>query len=1043
MRKIITLLIGIIYLTSNLFSQNLDYDNNSRWFWGLNAGGTWHTSDVQIKTGYGLGLTVGRSLNYDYGKSVSFDIRGRALYGEWKGQDRKRSNYFMEDDVLSSGDINYKDSLGYAFRNFNTDVGRLSIEFVMHLNSIKERTGIDPYIFAGIGYSWYRAHGNYLKTNDNDSDDIGMYDFASWDEKLTNKEYIGLKDNSDETILNGSSKGKKNVNLLPSVGFGIGYQVAPRFSVGFEHKTTFTRMDDFDGLVNQNSIIKNDWYHYSSLYLRFYVKPSKKNRTNSTAPPHSNNQVIDQNDDMQPPRVNFTSPYKPGTTTNISTHGVRADIKNVYDGQDVTFSHNGRESSNFKFNPSTRTFEAQVTLREGENTFEVTGRNVYGTDRQTTTLIYQKPDPVAPIVRFQNPASTPRTVTTSTFSMEATVLNVDQKNQIKLELNGNEQTNFSFNSITKKTRATLNLKQGFNIVQLTGTNEVGTDNQITVLIYNPNYIAPNSSRQAPVVYFTNPSTSPYTSHATTMTLDAKVLHVSNKQNVVFKQNGQINNNFNFNASNNDFRASVNLNSGQNVFEIVGTNPDGSAQATTIIVYERAAYNPPVVTITNPNQNPYTASQESLNFTATVWNVTSKNQVEVKINGQPTSNFTFNNATVQANIRLANGSTNIEVKGTNQDGTDQKNTTVIFRKPTVQNPRPPVVTITNPSQNPQTTTQENLNLTATVLNVTSKNQVEVKVNGQKTTNFTFNNSIVQATISLPSGTSTIEVKGTNQDGMDQKQTVVSYRKAASQAPALPVVEFVKPSKGLESSKTETYFILANVRYVDQVSGVEVKLNDVTLSRVDFNPTSAVLKFSVALKDGSNVISISGTNAAGTTSKSTTIFYLKEQKPEIVFTNPARCPASFNVGGARIEGYISYVNSAKEVTFKIDGKEIYNAQTEMKDGKLKFLVPMTVSATKATTTISVEAKNSGGNDVKTCVIRPIKPTVKPSKPTAPNVVKPTSPIKPNRQKEPTKVPAKVPATRQPTITIPDRTPTVNPNEGGTREEPPRTGTVTPRP
>lgn len=1039
MRKIITLLIGILYLTTNLFSQNLDYDNNSRWFWGLNAGGTWHTSDVQIKSGFGLGLTVGRSFNYDYGKNVSFDIRGRALYGEWKGQDRKRSNYFMEDDVLSSGDINYKDSLGYAFRNFNTDVGRLSIELVMHLNSVKERTGIDPYIFAGIGYSWYRANGNYLKTNDNNSDDIEMYDYASWDEKLTNKEYIALKDNSDETILNGSSKSKKNVSLLPSVGFGIGYQVAPRFSVGFEHKTTFTRADDFDGLVNQNSIIKNDLYHYSSIYLRFYVKPGKKHRTNPTAPTHTNNQVINRNDDMQPPRVNFTSPFKPGTTTNVSTYGVRGDITNVYDAQDVTFSHNGRESSNFKFNPSTRAFEAQVTLNEGENTFEVTGRNVYGTDRQSTTVIYKKPDPVPPIVTFQNPSSTPVTVTTNTFTLEATVLNVDQKNQIKIGLNGHDQADFSFNSTSKKTRATVTLKQGVNVVQITGVNEVGTDSKNTVLIYNPNYIAPNSSRQAPVVYFTNPSSSPYTSYATTMILDAKVLHVMNKQNVVFKQNGQINNNFNYNASNNDFRASVNLNSGQNVFEIIGTNPDGSAQATALIIYERAAYNPPVVTITNPNQNPYTASNESLNFTATVFNVTSKNQVEVKINGQPTTNFTFSNAIVQANIRLANGSTNIEVRGTNQDGTDQKNTTVIYRKATVQNPQPPIVTITSPSQNPFTATQENLNFTAIVKNVTSKNQVEVKINGQKTTNFTFNNTVVQASMTLPSGTTTIEVKGTNQDGVDQKQTVVSFRKAVTQAPVLPVVEFTNPSTGTESTTNPTYFVRGNVRYVSDESGVEVIVNGVKITRVDFNPATAALQFSAALKEGQNAISVTGTNTAGTTSKSTTILYIKEQKPEIVFTNPARCPASFNVGNAKIEGTISNVNSAKEVTFKIDGKVVYNTQTEIKDGKLKFAIPITVSIAKETITVSVEAKNSGGSDLKTCVIRPIRPTVKPSKTAPPTIVKPTTPVKPGKQKEN----IEKPATRQPTIPVPGRTPTVDPNAGGTREEPSRNGTTTPLP
>ena len=100
MRKIITLLICIFYLSTSLFSQDLDYDNNSRWFWGLNAGGTWHTTDVQIKSNFGLGLTVGRSFNYDYGKKLSFDVRGRLLYGDWVGIDRKRTDFTVPNDAF-------------------------------------------------------------------------------------------------------------------------------------------------------------------------------------------------------------------------------------------------------------------------------------------------------------------------------------------------------------------------------------------------------------------------------------------------------------------------------------------------------------------------------------------------------------------------------------------------------------------------------------------------------------------------------------------------------------------------------------------------------------------------------------------------------------------------------------------------------------------------------------------------------------------------------------------------------------------------------
>lgn len=920
MKRIITLLIGIFYLTTNLHGQDLGYDNNSRWFWGLNAGGTWQTTDVKNRTDFGFGFTVGRSLNYDYGKKVSFDIRARGLFGNWIGQDKTRSGFTIPNEALSSGETNYKDSLGFAFRNFNTAVSRLSIELVMHFNSVRENTKIDPYIFGGIGYTWYRAKGNYL------NDDSQMYDFASWGEKLNKTEYDELQDISYETILDGSSSGKRNVQLMPSAGFGVGYQFAPRFSMGIEHKTTFTGLDNFDGLVNQNSLIKNDWYHYTSLYLRFYVKTAKRNRTNVTT--NSSNYTPDRNDEMQPPRVVFTNPSSPGTTTNVSSYGVRADIFNVYDRQDVTFSHNGNKVSTFTYNPSTRKFESQVNLTEGENTFEVSGRNVYGLDRQTTTIIYKKPDPVPPIVSFQNPPYSPIIVTSNVFELDATVLNVDQKSQVRMQLNGTDVNNFTFNATSKKTRATLNLNYGNNVVQLTGTNIVGMDSKTTIIIFNRESATPTPNIQPPVVYFVNPASNPYTANTATMNLDAKVLYVLNKQNVTFKQNGQINNNFNFNPNSQDFRSSVSLVNGQNVFEIIGVNKDGSSQATTIIIYQRQTYNPPIVTITNPNTNPYAADREDLNFSATVLNVSSKNQVEVKVNGQVTSNFTFTNSTVYSTIRLAGGTTVIEVKGTNQDGVDQKQTTVTYRKPVSYTPRPPVVTITNPNVNPYTSTQALLSFSATVLNVSSKDQVEVKVNGQIITNFTFINSIVQASIRLSTGTNTLDVKGTNADGSD--------------------------------------------------------------------------------------------------SKSTTVVYTSIPKPVIVFTNPARCPASFKEGYQEIRGTVSNVNSVGEVAFNVGGNVVENVKTELVGGKLMFTIPITVSVRLGDISIQVTVENAGGKDTKSCVVKPIKPVigtvVSPVKPDIKPVdVKPTIVI-PQSTKEPT---------RKPTIRVPAPT---TPG-GSTRENPPR--------
>src|SRR5688572_1148951 len=79
MKKITTLIFGLILSSGYLFSQKIDYDNSSKWFLGLNLGTTWQTTDVANRNNVGWGLTLGKSFNYNYGKKLSFDIRARYL----------------------------------------------------------------------------------------------------------------------------------------------------------------------------------------------------------------------------------------------------------------------------------------------------------------------------------------------------------------------------------------------------------------------------------------------------------------------------------------------------------------------------------------------------------------------------------------------------------------------------------------------------------------------------------------------------------------------------------------------------------------------------------------------------------------------------------------------------------------------------------------------------------------------------------------------------------------------------------------------------
>jgi hypothetical protein len=111
---------------------------------------------------------LGKSFNYDYGRKITFDLRARYLRGKWYGQDLTKTylSDYNPDNLVDPAQfplMDYKDS--GVVNNFQADVHRLGFELVLHANGIRERSGWDPYIFGGVGFTWYQTYGD-LYSND-------------------------------------------------------------------------------------------------------------------------------------------------------------------------------------------------------------------------------------------------------------------------------------------------------------------------------------------------------------------------------------------------------------------------------------------------------------------------------------------------------------------------------------------------------------------------------------------------------------------------------------------------------------------------------------------------------------------------------------------------------------------------------------------------------------------------------------------------------------------------------------------------------------
>lgn len=940
MRHFYTLIVGLL-LTTTLFAQKVDYDNDSRWFWGLNIGATWTKTDVPYKLDLGYGLILGHQFNYNYGRPVSFDLRARYLTGLWKG--------YGTDSVNVSGNPVYSDYTNQGnpvALNFGTRLHELSLELAIHLNRLRERTGWDPYIFGGIGYTWYRAKGDLYGSDG--------YTYLYDSVKIANGTYTqteiqALTDKKFETNLN-SPAGMGR--FMPSVGIGLGYQAGKWFSLGIEHKTTFTMTDNFDGHVQAKGKYKNDWYHYTSFYLRFHIRRHYDHTTyqdTTVRPPVVTNPEWTQQPERTPPIVNITNPSVTGTTVNSSSYVIKGRIQRVASSSNVIFRQNGNYITNFTFNPSTQEFQSVVTLVPGQNTFELTGTNDFGSDMDQTVINYVRETPTPPVVTYSNPNSNPTTVQTPTFNLTGTVLNVTGKDKITMTLNGNA-VNFNYNGSTRGITATLNLITGSNIVTTTGTNQYGSDSETATIIYQPQQMI-----QPPVVYFVNPNINPYTVNQNTFTLNADVLNVQDAQHVTFKQNGTINNNFAYNAQTDKFVSNVILNPGQNVFEVIGTNAAGSASATTIIIFNRIAPKPPIVTITNPGTNPLETSSSVFNLNATVLNVTQKSQVKVTLNGTNLPNFIYNAGTngVTETLNLVTGANVVTVTGTNADGSDSKQTTIIYKPAVIV--QPPVVQFTNPNVDPYSTTSSSYNVVASVLNVTNQSGVNVNVNGTNVTNFTFTNSLASFPVNLIEGANIITVTGTNTAGTASETQTILYRKPVTVQP--PVVSFIDPNVNPATSFNATYLVKARVRFVTAANQIVLKINGQASTNFTYVASSEMMEFTTGLVNGSNVIEITATNAAGSDSKTTLINYRAPNPtlpPVVTITYPAANPQTVNVASSNVTATVLNVDNQQQIQVLVNGASVSGFTYSTSTKVLEMNTPLILG----TNTVKITATNSAG-------------------------------------------------------------------------------------
>jgi hypothetical protein len=908
-------------------AQRINYDISSKWFFGLNAGVTWNSNDVKNVNSSGYGLILGRSYNYNYGKKISFDIRGRYLAGTWVGQDTSAfslSNYQGGplDSYTTNGDSLY-------VNNFQTDVRRLGIELVLHMNSVRERTGLDPYIFGGIGLTWTQTYGDLLQTIDSSS----LYDYAELQQAgPIGPQLSSTLDGLYETRLDGGINNEYNVKWMPSLGFGLGYQVGKRTSLGIEHKTTFTRGDTFDGYISNTPRLKNDWHHYTSAYLRIHFK-SRGGRQNP--PENSTSNVNNYTSTSNCPKPVVTLMSGNNKTVTNNQYRIEFKVSNLLNSTGVTLLNDQNQPVLFNYNAATNVLDANVQLHIGQNTFYLTANNSCGSE--TATVYVNLLNCVTPTATITSPNGGSTTVKSSDFAFSAVIQGAVNANGIKLLMNGMSLNGATYNQANGLIQRAITLVPGVNTIQLTVTNDCGTNTYTATITYD---------NCVPVsLQLLNPSASGTTVNNAAFTINASISgSLTNAQAKVF-QNGIQLSNVSIQA-NGQIQIPTTLSPGINTFDVEVNNGCGNDVEITSIYFQNCIA--PSIVIQSPTQNQsLTASGNAIRLKSIVSNVPAKQNMKVIVNGIEQSNFTFNATTgaLELGFIPINGSNSITITATNNCGSDVE--TIQFNYINCTGLAPNVAILSSGG----TTNSSIYTLLANTGSVGLNGQsITVNQNGSP---IAFNQTVgqINAVTTLIPGINTFVVTATSAScGSDSKTITVNYNNCVA-----PQISLIQPSTTGGTTNIGALQFKASATNIAQSQNIQLVKNG---QQIPFTFTNGLIDATINLTNGINTITLSVNNACGNDAETFTVNYVQCIPPTIQLNSSV--PSGSTVTNANFPfSAIVLGASGQNMSLKLNGvSKMFNNGNDA--------VTASLVLTPGLNTIIFSASNDCGVDVETITV-----------------------------------------------------------------------------
>lgn len=460
------------------------------------------------------------------------------------------------------------------------------------------------------------------------------------------------------------------------------------------------------------------------------------------------------------PEINILAPTSVHTISKTCHEPVQLKIKNCTAVSDISVLVNGSEMplDKLAFDTNTGLLSFQVDIKSA-TTVVVNAKNNSGIS--TTTLTFQCKPTVQPSVNILQPIGTTYISTSCSEKFLVAITNISEVSQIDASYNNAliDKSLFNYDTLTHMLSFNYAFTGNGNLT-VKAKNESGEDSKIIQLQCKPVL--------APQLTILSPISDPHISENCTDTIIAVAKNITSIEGIKVYLNGAVIPSTNIVFDNTSVRIQIITSyTGDKELKIVATNEAGTV--TKVLHLTCAPVLQPTITLMNPITENYSSATCQENVLMTLTNITSIEQISVKINSVQVDKSTYTFNTTNGLLTIPVGITAqavVEVTAINKLKVATKKCTIVCNKLLL-----PSITISSPSS----MVLDNCNtiVRATLANISSKEQIAVKVNGVdlNAAAFTFENNTLSFAVSVKDKSDVI-ITTTNTTGVTtEKRTLV--------------------------------------------------------------------------------------------------------------------------------------------------------------------------------------------------------------------------------------------------------------------------------